>query len=65
MGVGEGANRWWDKSLMWIVFKNGEAGFVGEHSCMDGEFGSLQVVKVGNRNVSMEIAKSDSFLLTF
>lgn len=37
MGVGEGANRWWDKSLMWIVFKNGEAGFVGEHSCMDGE----------------------------
>ncbi|KAK4047181.1 hypothetical protein OIO90_006290 [Microbotryomycetes sp. JL221] len=29
-------NRWWDKPLQWVVFKNGEAGFIGEHSCMDG-----------------------------
>lgn len=25
-----------DKPLQWIVFANGEAGFIGEHSCMDG-----------------------------
>lgn len=25
-----------DKPLQWMVFANGEAGFVGEHSCMDG-----------------------------
>ncbi|BGP19341.1 hypothetical protein JCM10213v2_007430 [Rhodosporidiobolus nylandii] len=36
MGMDEGGNRWWDKPLQWIVFANGEAGFVGEHSCMDG-----------------------------
>ncbi|ORY45846.1 acyltransferase ChoActase/COT/CPT [Leucosporidium creatinivorum] len=35
-GEGEAANRWWDKPLQWIVFANGEAGFIGEHSCMDG-----------------------------
>ncbi|KAM0786990.1 hypothetical protein ACM66B_002408 [Microbotryomycetes sp. NB124-2] len=35
-GEGEAANRWWDKPLQWVVFKNGEAGFIGEHSCMDG-----------------------------
>lgn len=33
---GEAANRWWDKPLQWIVFANGESGFIGEHSCMDG-----------------------------
>lgn len=33
---GEAANRWWDKPLQWVVFSNGEAGFIGEHSCMDG-----------------------------
>ncbi|GAA6021226.1 hypothetical protein JCM10207_002580 [Rhodosporidiobolus poonsookiae] len=35
-GADEGGNRWWDKPLQWVVFENGEAGFVGEHSCMDG-----------------------------
>lgn len=25
-----------DKPLQWMIFKNGEVGFVGEHSCMDG-----------------------------
>ncbi|GAA6060182.1 hypothetical protein JCM10212_005183 [Sporobolomyces blumeae] len=35
-GKEEAANRWWDKPLQWTVFKNGEAGFAGEHSCMDG-----------------------------
>ncbi|GAA5900930.1 choline/carnitine O-acyltransferase [Sporobolomyces salmoneus] len=35
-GKGEAGNRWWDKPLQWTVFKNGEAGFAGEHSCMDG-----------------------------
>ncbi|KAK4706156.1 hypothetical protein P7C70_g58, partial [Phenoliferia sp. Uapishka_3] len=35
-GGDEGGNRWWDKPLQWIVFANGESGFVGEHSCMDG-----------------------------
>ena len=37
MGPGEAANRWWDKPLQWVVFANGESGFIGEHSCMDGE----------------------------
>jgi carnitine O-acetyltransferase len=35
-GKEEAGNRWWDKPLQWTVFKNGEAGFAGEHSCMDG-----------------------------
>ncbi|SCZ95699.1 BZ3500_MvSof-1268-A1-R1_Chr8-1g09737 [Microbotryum saponariae] len=35
-GIGEGANRWWDKPQQWVVFANGESGFIGEHSCMDG-----------------------------
>ncbi|BGP50969.1 hypothetical protein JCM10450v2_006895 [Rhodotorula kratochvilovae] len=35
-GGKEGGNRWWDKPLQWIVYKNGEAGCIGEHSCMDG-----------------------------
>lgn len=35
-GDAEGANRWWDKPLQWVIFSNGEAGFIGEHSCMDG-----------------------------
>ncbi|GAA6045002.1 hypothetical protein JCM8097_004458, partial [Rhodosporidiobolus ruineniae] len=35
LGGEEGGNRWWDKPLQWVVFANGEAGFVGEHSCMD------------------------------
>ncbi|KZT59418.1 acyltransferase ChoActase/COT/CPT [Calocera cornea HHB12733] len=29
-------NRWYDKPLQWIVFDNGKAGFMGEHSVMDG-----------------------------
>lgn len=33
---GNGENRWFDKPLQWVVFDSGEAGFVGEHSCMDG-----------------------------
>ncbi|GAA5866276.1 hypothetical protein JCM8547_007226 [Rhodosporidiobolus lusitaniae] len=35
-GEDEGGNRFWDKPLQWVVFANGEAGFIGEHSCMDG-----------------------------
>lgn len=27
---GTGENRWYDKPLQWIVFDNGEAGFIGE-----------------------------------
>lgn len=33
---GDGRNRYFDKSLQFIVFENGKAGFMGEHSCMDG-----------------------------
>ncbi|GAA5917870.1 hypothetical protein JCM6882_003748 [Rhodosporidiobolus microsporus] len=36
MGMDEGGNRWWDKPLQWVVFANGQSGFIGEHSCMDG-----------------------------
>ena len=32
---GYGNNRWFDKSLQFIVFQNGRAGFLGEHSMMD------------------------------
>ncbi|KAG9303461.1 hypothetical protein G9A89_013788 [Geosiphon pyriformis] len=34
--VGNGRNRFNDKSLQFIVFENGKAGFMGEHSSMDG-----------------------------
>lgn len=33
---GDGRNRFYDKSLQFIVFENGKAGFMGEHSSMDG-----------------------------
>ncbi|KAI8391602.1 acyltransferase ChoActase/COT/CPT [Radiomyces spectabilis] len=33
---GDGRNRFYDKPLQFIVFENGKAGFMGEHSCMDG-----------------------------
>ncbi|KAG0655375.1 Carnitine O-acetyltransferase mitochondrial [Rhodotorula mucilaginosa] len=35
-GEKEAGNRWWDKPLQWVVYRNGESGFIGEHSCMDG-----------------------------
>lgn len=33
---GDGQNRWYDKHLQYIVYANGVAGFMGEHSAMDG-----------------------------
>ncbi|PYH42860.1 carnitine O-acetyltransferase CAT2 [Aspergillus saccharolyticus JOP 1030-1] len=33
---GDGANRWFDKPLQFIITDNGTAGFMGEHSMMDG-----------------------------
>ena len=33
---GDGENRWFDKPMQWVLFDSGEAGFIGEHSCMDG-----------------------------
>lgn len=33
---GDGANRWYDKPLNFVVNENGTAGFLGEHSMMDG-----------------------------
>lgn len=33
---GDGSNRWFDKPLQFIVNENGAAGFMGEHSMMDG-----------------------------
>ncbi|KAI5307321.1 hypothetical protein KEM56_007586 [Ascosphaera pollenicola] len=33
---GDGKNRWFDKPLQFIVNDNGTAGFMGEHSMMDG-----------------------------
>lgn len=33
---GDGANRWYDKPCQFIVNDNGTAGFMGEHSMMDG-----------------------------
>ncbi|CAO3587743.1 unnamed protein product [Absidia cylindrospora] len=33
---GDGRNRFFDKPLQFVVFENGKAGFIGEHSCMDG-----------------------------
>ncbi|RKP18806.1 acyltransferase ChoActase/COT/CPT [Rozella allomycis CSF55] len=32
---GDGKNRFFDKSMQFIVFENGKAGFNGEHSAMD------------------------------
>ncbi|KAK9675261.1 Carnitine O-acetyltransferase mitochondrial [Basidiobolus ranarum] len=33
---GDGRNRYFDKSLQFLVFENGKAGFLAEHSSMDG-----------------------------
>lgn len=33
---GDGANRWYDKPLQFVINDNGTAGFMGEHSMMDG-----------------------------
>lgn len=33
---GDGANRWFDKPCEFIINDNGTAGFIGEHSMMDG-----------------------------
>ncbi|ETI27804.1 hypothetical protein G647_00253 [Cladophialophora carrionii CBS 160.54] len=33
---GDGSNRWYDKPVQFIVNDNGTAGFMGEHSMMDG-----------------------------
>ncbi|GAB7357703.1 hypothetical protein MBLNU459_g0370t1 [Dothideomycetes sp. NU459] len=33
---GDGANRWFDKPLQFIINDNGTSGFCGEHSMMDG-----------------------------
>lgn len=33
---GDGANRWYDKPIQFIVNDNGTSGFMGEHSMMDG-----------------------------
>ncbi|TPX73234.1 hypothetical protein CcCBS67573_g05486 [Chytriomyces confervae] len=34
--VGDGKNRFFDKSIQFVVFENGAAGFNGEHSMIDG-----------------------------
>lgn len=34
--VGDGRNRFYDKSIQFVVFDNGMAGCMGEHSSMDG-----------------------------
>ena len=34
--ITSGNNRWFDKSIQIIVTNNGKAGFLGEHSMMDG-----------------------------
>lgn len=33
---GDGANRWYDKPVQFVVCDNGASGFMGEHSMMDG-----------------------------
>jgi carnitine O-acetyltransferase len=33
---GDGANRWYDKPIQFIINENGTSGFMGEHSMMDG-----------------------------
>lgn len=33
---GDGSNRWFDKPIQFIINDNGTAGFMGEHSMMDG-----------------------------
>jgi carnitine O-acetyltransferase len=34
--LGDGSNRWYDKPCQFIINDNGTAGFMGEHSMMDG-----------------------------
>lgn len=43
-----GINRWFDKSLQFIVTRNAKAGFLGEHSMMDG----MPVVRLADQLAS-------------
>ena len=36
-GNGDARNRWYDKTHQIVVFSNGKAGMVGEHSQFDGQ----------------------------
>lgn len=47
-GNGTATNRWFDKSVQLIVFPNGKAGLLGEHSMMDG----MPVVGLANHIVN-------------
>jgi len=71
--VGDGRNRFYDKHQL-IVFDNGRAGFLGEHSCMDGtptlrmsEFilSSLSAGKVDHGSPSVRVGLSAPTELTF
>jgi len=57
-GNGTASNRWFDKSVQLIVFPNGKAGLLGEHSMMDG----MPVVGLANHivNTSYKQAHNES-----
>ncbi|KAJ3153200.1 Carnitine O-acetyltransferase mitochondrial [Geranomyces variabilis] len=64
---GDGQNRFFDKPLQFIVFENGKAGFLGEHSMMDATPTSMMcdfickgldrgTIKHGSSTVSASLA---------
>ncbi len=52
---GDGQNRWFDKPLNFIINDNGAAGFLGEHSMMDG-----MLTHRLNHTICSELAKPKS-----
>lgn len=57
---GNGENRWFDKPLQWVVFDSGEAGFIGEHSCMDGTPTAKVNDYIGQRLSKRDVTTSGS-----
>ncbi|KAK9712947.1 Carnitine O-acetyltransferase mitochondrial [Basidiobolus ranarum] len=62
---GDGRNRYFDKSLQFLVFENGKAGFLAEHSSMDGTPNSrlndyiLSNISKNNVNYGLETIRED------
>lgn len=56
---GDGENRFFDKPLEFIVSKNGNSGFLGEHSRMDG----LQTVQLNNTILAQIVKESPAEFL--
>ncbi|KPV72701.1 uncharacterized protein RHOBADRAFT_39308 [Rhodotorula graminis WP1] len=59
-GGAEGGNRWWDKPLQWVVYRNGEAGCIGEHSFVRRTLAGTPTARM-NDYLTKRILHGDAF----